>query len=93
MARWCWGFWHSFPQPASHRVIPDTFMARPYIAVAIVSVWAASFIGSALSQNFTGFEVATPVMVIAVPLLLKWATPNPPPIQAIRPHDLRRRRN
>ena len=43
---------------------------RTYVAIGITAVWAVSYIGSILSSDFTGFEVSTPVMLIAATYLL-----------------------
>jgi hypothetical protein len=33
-------------------------------------VWAVSYVGSIVTNNYTGFEVSTPVMIIAATFLL-----------------------
>jgi hypothetical protein len=37
---------------------------RSYLAILIAVVWAVSYIGSVATGQYTGFEVATPVMLI-----------------------------
>ncbi len=44
--------------------------ARTYIAIAITTVWAISYVGSLVSDDYTGFSVSTPVMLIVATYLL-----------------------
>jgi hypothetical protein len=43
---------------------------RSYLAIVITVVWAASYIGSVATGDYTGFEAATPVMLLLATALL-----------------------
>lgn len=43
---------------------------QAYVAIAIVTIWGLSFVNALITGNYLGFEVSTPVMSIATPLLL-----------------------
>lgn len=43
---------------------------RTYVAIGIAAIWAVSYVGSVVTANYTGFEVSTPVMIIAATYLL-----------------------
>jgi hypothetical protein len=43
---------------------------RTYVAIAITVIWAITYIGSLITNNYVGFETATPVMLIAASFLM-----------------------
>jgi hypothetical protein len=44
-------------------------MLRIYIALAIAAVWAVAYVVAAVTADYRGFEVATPVMLVAATFL------------------------
>jgi hypothetical protein len=43
---------------------------KTYIAILIAVIWAVSYIGSVATNNYTGFTVSTPVMLIVATFFL-----------------------
>jgi hypothetical protein len=48
------------------------------VAIGIAVLWAVSYLGAITTSDYTGFEVSTPVMLIAAAYLLGTQQRNGP---------------